>query len=189
MYNKLFSGAIVLVGVLVTLVSLLSLLEDVKLAWQVTGFCIVGFGILWMFVSLFNSMDEAKKQLERFKQLFKEQHNLAVAINFKTKIEKEFRQILTSEYPAWEEGLVTKFSLANDKDKEALLAICPKLETGSAYQQYVTMLKASMENVADRERKINSYLAEIALSDENLWLWFHHAIPVNIKELVNNFQK
>lgn len=187
MYNKFFSGAIILVGVLVALVSLFTMSYDAKVAWLIIGLCIIGFGILWLFVSLFNSMDEAKIQIHRFKTLLKEQHNLAVAISYKTKIEKEFRQILTSEYPAWEESLVTKFSLANEKDKEALLAICPKLETGSSYEKYVKMLKLSMDDVAKMEREINESLRDIAVSDENPWLWFHRPIPANIQELLSKF--
>ena len=187
MYNKIFSGFFILLGVLVAPVSMVADTYDAKIGWQNASGFILTFGILWMVVSLYSSMAEAKSQIERFKDVVRYQHNLAIAIDYKKKIEKEFRQILTSEYPAWEESLVTKFSLANEKDKEALLAICPKLETGSSYEKYVKMLKLSMDDVAKMEREINESLRDIAVSDENPWLWFHRPIPANIQELLSKF--
>lgn len=187
MYNKFFSGFFVLLGVLIASISLFVTSYEAKAAWQVSGIFVGAFGILWLAVSLFSSMDEANKQIKRFKELVKLQHNLGIAIRYKENIEKEYKDILTKEFPAWEENLVSKFSFANEKEKGALLAICPELKTGFAYEKYAEILKSSIQSVSEYEKSINSQISEIAASDENPWLWFHRPIPANIQELVSKF--
>ena len=143
---------------------------------------------MWLFGSLLDTMGASKEALERFKETTRLQKKLAISISFKTKIETEFKEILTVTFPNFEKDLVSKFSFANEASKEAFLAVCPQLESGSSFEKYVDKLSDAMEEIQKVEIGIDEKLAEISVYNDNPWLWFKRPMPANIKELVDKFE-
>ncbi|MEI8252485.1 MAG: hypothetical protein WCG25_01740 [bacterium] len=154
----------------------------------VIGGIIAVFGLLWLIVSIFNTMNQSKTQLERFKETVRLHKKLTIALDFKSKIEKEFKEILTETFPSFEKDLVSKFSFENKESKEAFLAICPKLESGYSFEKYVNKLSDAMKEIQKVELEIDNQLAEIAVYNEDPWLWFRRPMPANIKELIDKFE-
>jgi hypothetical protein len=186
MYNKIVSIPLIVIGI-----CLIVFFPDGSClsGWQIAGIVVASFGGLWMFVSIINTMDAASTQMEKFKKIMCYQQNLSVAINYKDKVEKEFKIILTKEFPDFEKDLLKSFSFANEKDKDAFLAICPKLESGDSFMNYVNILSHSMEEIKKLELLINEELKEIAFYTISPWLWFRIATPANVKALLDKFEQ
>ena len=189
MYNKIISIPFLIIGICLMVFFPEPKIDDTMLSgFQWAGIIVGAFGFIWMFASLMTTMGESSSQLERFKNVIKLQKSLKIAMDFKTKIEKESKEILTVTFPNFEKDLVSKFSFENAESKEAFLAICPKLESGSSFGKYVEKLFEVMKEIRNVENAIEEALEEIAVYNEDPWLWFRRPMPANIKELIAKFE-
>jgi len=190
MYNKIISISLFVIGI-----CLLVLFTEPKIdgiifsGFQLAGIIIGGIGFLWMCFSLINTLNESTEQLKRFKGIIQLQKKLAIKSDFKNSIEKEFKEILTQTFPNFEKDLVSKFSFENKESKEAFLAVCPQLESGSSFEKYVDGLSDAMEKIQKVKIEIEEQLSEIAFYNEDPWLWFRRPMPANIKTLIDLFEK
>jgi len=153
----------------------------------VAGIIVASIGFLWAFFSLMGTMSESSEQLKKFKEVTRLQKKLLIEIDFKRKVEEEFKEVLTETFPNFEKDLVSKFSFVNDAAKEAFLAVCPKLESGSSFEKYVNMISDAMTSIQKVEIAIDEKLAEISVYNEDPWLWFKRPMPANIKALIDKF--
>ncbi|MCF7835150.1 hypothetical protein K9M48_03790 [Candidatus Gracilibacteria bacterium] len=190
MYNKLFSIPSLIVGIcLIVFLPRPLISYDCPISgFQLAGIILTVLGFFWMFGSIINTMVESKYQLERFKKVIRLQKTLSIDIAFKDKVEKEFRTILTETFPNFEKELVSKFSFDNEQSKEAFLAMCPKLESGNSFELYVDKLSSAIKSIKSDEVNIEEELEEIAVHNENPWLWFKRPMPANIKTLMDKFE-
>ncbi|AHB41684.1 TPA: hypothetical protein DIC40_00005 [Patescibacteria group bacterium] len=190
MYNKIISIPVFVIGI-----CLLVLFTEPKMGstalsgFQLAGIIIGGIGFLWMLCSLMDTLMKSTEQLRTFKETIRLQKKLAIKIDFKNSIEKEFKEILTQTFPNFEKDLVSMFSFENKESKEAFLAVCPELESGSSFEKYVDELSDAMEEIQEVRIELDEKLAEIAFYNEDPWLWFRRPMPANIKILIDVFEK
>lgn len=190
MYNKISSISLVVLGVLLFLIFQEPKVKDISFSvTQIFGIIIMSIGCIWVFGSLMNSMAEASYQIRRFKEISQLQRKLEIAKEFKEKLIIEFKGILTIQFPQFEMDLFTKFSLSNEKDKDALLAICPKVESGTSFIKYVENISGAMNKILEIENCINSKLEDISYYNESPWLWFRRPAPTYVKNLLKDFEE
>ena len=189
MYNKIVSLPMLAIGLcLIIFMPSINVSETTIFGVQITGIFIASFGFLWAFASIINTMAESDIQMQRFKEVILIQKKLEIKKTYKEKIEKEFKEILTQTFPNFEKDLVSKFSFANDAAKEAFLAICPQLESGSSFEKYVDKISDAMIEIRKTEIAIDEKIKEIACYNESPWHWFKRPMPVNIKDLCKDFE-
>lgn len=189
MYNRFLTIPMIIIGICLAIIFPEPKIGNSAIGVvQLIGIVLIVIGLVWIFFTIIGSMETAKEQIERFKEVKFLQKKLATLLDYKEKVESTFKDLLTKDFPEWEKDLLTKFSLANEKDKEALLAMCPKVESGKSFGIYVGEMSDAMQEIRDISIEIEDKLKEISVSHENPWLWFKKPIPANIKTLLDKFE-
>lgn len=187
MYNKISSLSLIILGALFLAVSTSPPVVAEDKLGEIAGWIILGAGLFWLFISLYGSMTEASTQIERFKEVHFIQRKLTTLGQYKNKVEYTFKALLTKDYPDFEKELLTRFSLANEKDKEAILAMCPQLQSATTFSKYAQTMEEAMEEVKKVEIDFDEKLKEISTYNASPWLWFKKTMPSDIKALITKF--
>ena len=189
MYNRIISIPLLVIGLILLILipgpkMLNSYGSPVLLSVvDLLGIIFSGIALVWMFASLLRSMNESQYQHSRFTHIREYVALGPIKEKYKGNLLKEFKGLLTQEYPEYEKDLVSKFSFDGKNAESALVALAPALKTSEMYTKYASLINEAMSDILKNEEKIQDRIQGIQQYNTNPWYWFRIPVPADIAKL------
>jgi hypothetical protein len=133
-----------------------------------------------LIIMFFYQLSGNNSQLELFNQMRKQKRKIEIEKTYLTTYKQQLEEVMTKTYPNYEEKIFKDMAPGDSEQLSAILIKYPELKFDGVLKSYVKDIKNSMDNILDRDYRLEDLYSQYEDYQVNGWLLKIYNLPQDL---------